>query len=48
MAWITVVSKEEFNVQWNTKKAEELALPKEQIEVALRGAGRETEEIEWG
>lgn len=48
VAWITVVSKEEFNVQWNTKKAEELALPKEQIEVALRGAGREAEEVEWG
>ena len=48
VAWITVVSREEFNIQWNIKKSEELALPKEQIEVALRGAGRETEEIEWG
>ena len=48
VAWITVISNEEFKLQWNTKKADELALPKEQIEVALRGAGRETEEIEWG
>jgi hypothetical protein len=48
VAWITVTSREEFTIQWNIKKAAELELPKEQIEVALRGAGRETEDIEWG
>jgi hypothetical protein len=48
VAWITVTSREEFSVQWNLKKTMELGLPREQIEVALRGAGRLTEDVEWG
>ena len=48
VAWITVTGREEFSIQWNLKKAMELGLPKEQIEVALRGAGRLTEDVEWG
>ena len=46
LAWIAVESSTAFSVVWNLKLAAEMAMPKEQIEVELRAAGRDTEDVQ--